>query len=65
MRKSLKADSHAWAPQIPKTSLTSGKKNWSEHYESIEVKQTAAARTQGGGRKLSSNGHEEFQLMEQ
>ena len=50
MRKSLKADPHAWAPRIPKTSLTSGNKNYkiSVRYESTEVKQTVAARPKGG-----------------
>ena len=36
------------APQIPKTSLTSGKKKLSGYYESTEAKQTAAARPKGG-----------------
>ena len=51
MRKSLKTDPHAWAPRIPKTSLTSGNKNYKilVHYESTEVKQTAAARPKDGG----------------
>ena len=53
MRKSLKADSHAWAPRIPKTSLTSGKNinKISVHYESTEVKQTVAARPRFGGQE--------------
>ena len=48
MRKSLKADSHAWAPRIPKHPWRQERNKISVHYESTEVKQTVAARPKGG-----------------